>query len=651
MVSAFSLIILTSTTSLAEHFLPSTAYESKAVLGKGYDTKKEQFVGDCVTGDVEYVGAQESSINFERSLSQEETSNMFGFSVGGKARYGMISGSASAKFARESQADSYSESTVYMALYNFKNAKLKFTGPTPIGTRAMGGNTHTWERWEQTCGHEFVEQIKLGAKIFISAKIDFATKEDKQSFSAQFNIKGPAFSASSELKKASKFFGKTAAISIRAYQLGGDVSRLSSIFSKHSAASIQNGATPVGPQIHSLLTCSFDKMDACLELLDTALSYASNTNDPNAFPNQIRPDAPLGTASGPAHLAYITKDWTDLAYYAPNPLLAAAVKAAREDLSLFFEQQMENRNRIQALKAAPFRLSASQQKAIDRQSQIVTSNIKNIVDTALVCYEQASHCIDEFSLLGQKLKPINEDDLQIRFEMFSQYCDAVTAGKLSFKKRHTISSILKEVALQHDLSIYPDQCGMIEVILKEQNTIDLRGLSLEDLQPLSTLTHFEELDLSSNLISPRVLESLHLERFDRLKKLWLNTNNLVQLSEVSKAKMLTHLYLGNNGIRDLSPLSSLINLQLLNLGDNSIDNVQALGPLRELRHLMLNNNLLTEVTPLISLQRLEALDVSHNRIHNWGPLSSMIGLKRVKLSGNLTACPNSLLSMCEVMEE
>lgn len=103
------------TSRLYDTTLPSAAQSSQAVLGKGYDKKQERFAGDCVTGTLEYVGAPEASISFERSLSAKETSDSLGFAVGAKARFGVISGSTSGRFASESTSNEYSEATVYSA--------------------------------------------------------------------------------------------------------------------------------------------------------------------------------------------------------------------------------------------------------------------------------------------------------------------------------------------------------------------------------------------------------------------------------------------------------------------------------------------------------------------------------------------------------
>lgn len=153
--------------------IQSASRTEKAVLGEGYNLKEEVFAGECVLGTPQYVGTQEANINFQRSMSTTELADSLGFSIGGKARYGLISASMSAKFASESFSSDYSEIMIYSARYKFKNAKLNYTGLTPVGERAKGSSADSnfvWENWEKTCGHEYVEQITLGASLCISKR-------------------------------------------------------------------------------------------------------------------------------------------------------------------------------------------------------------------------------------------------------------------------------------------------------------------------------------------------------------------------------------------------------------------------------------------------------------------------------------------------
>lgn len=621
--------------------LPSPAQPSQAVLGKGYNTKEERFTGDCVQGTTEYAGASEGSVNFERSLSATETAESLGFAIGGKARYGAIQGSAAAKFAAESASNDYSEATVYSAEYRLKNAKLRYIGLTEVGKVAsQGGGRFVWENWEKTCGHEYVEQIKLGAKIMLSAKVEFSTKEDKKAFSAEFKIKGPAFSASGELSKASRRFGKSASVSIRAYQLGGDVSRLSGIFGQGSNARVDAD----GKQVHALLVCSMDRVDACMRVLDSALTYATDTGNPLSFPNQIKPNYDPTKPDGPAELAYITKPWSDLALYSPPPLIAAAVKTARENLSSLFEEWLKKRNRVNALLSGPFRLSARQNENIETAQVIVSENLNEIFNTSLVCYTEIEKCVARVSEATKKIKPLDERLLEIYPEIFSQWCDALESGVIRKSMRGAVTALLDVASAELDLTKVTDKCASAQGVLLDMQELDLSEKGIESLAPLATLTKIQKLRLTRNLIT----DLSPLTTLEDLRELNLNGNKIEEISPLLQLKRLRTLMLASNRLEGLPSLHGFSTLEALWLGDNRIADLRPLATVSSLRLLKLNNNLVQDVSPIRSLANLQELDVSRNKIVDSSAFLALTGLRILDLSENPAPCPPSLVHICVV---
>ena len=619
--------------------LPSSAQSSQAVLGMGYNTIEERFAGDCVSGTTEYAGAPEGSVNFDRSLSSTETSNSLGFAIGGKARYGAISGSAAAKFASESASNDYSEVTVYSAEYSFKNAKLRYNGLTDVGKAARQGNREfVWENWEKSCGHEYVQQIKLGAKIMISAKVEFATKEDKEAFSSEFKIKGPAFSASGELNKASQRFGKTASVSIRAYQLGGDVSRLSGVFGQGSEARVDAD----GRQVHALLVCSMDRIDACMRVLNSALTYATDLKDPDSFPNQIKPIYDPTRPGGLAELAYITKPWSDLAFYPPPPLIADAVKTARGELSRLFEEQLKRRNRVIALISGPFRLSPRQTESAEKAEAIVADNFTEIFNAAMVCYTDVERCVARATETTKNLKAIDDSLLAVNPEIFAQWCDAFDSGVIRNSVFPTVSALMEAASSEIDLSKSPDKCGTAQSILLDARELDLSGKGIVNPQPLATLTNLQKLNLARNSIS----DLGAISNLAKLRVLNLNGNQIEDLASITALHELKYLQLAGTRLETLPNLSLLTALESLSLGDNRISDLQPLTSLHGLKTLNINNNKIADVTPLQELKALENIDASKNRISDPSAFLALPALRFLDLSDNPSTCPASLGPVC-----
>ncbi|MGK5086622.1 leucine-rich repeat domain-containing protein [Bdellovibrionota bacterium FG-2] len=483
----------------ADTYLPAPAQKSQAVLGKGYNTKEERFVGECAIGDIEFAGMQNASIRFDRSLSEKETSDSLGFSVGGRARYGLIEASGAADFAKASAANAYSESTTYAAVYQFKNAKLKYTGLSPQG--ALAQKSHNWEL---TCGHEFVEQIELGAQLYINAKIEFSSKEEKESFNATLNVKGPAFSLGTTLSQASHSFGRTASVSIRVFQVGGNVSQLSSVFSK-SAAKVdtkteeKNGK---GASASALLTCGMDQMDSCLEVLDNALEYATSKDDPNAFPAQINfKTLDTSTPNGPAMLKYITKPWSILAIYPPNPMIEEAVKAARKKLSFLFEESLKSSNRSQALLSGKIRLSPKQYRTLLNIDDRNSSNLAKILEASNVCYDDLANCNSAVAQVSSAIEHFEESQYTILPETFAQYCDNAKLPIHRVSLATTVEALLK--VAHEDLSgpITEDLCGAAGQILEERVELSLPSKGVSVLGPIAALPKLQSLNLRDNKIS------------------------------------------------------------------------------------------------------------------------------------------------------
>ncbi|MBP0013542.1 MAG: CHAT domain-containing protein [Roseofilum sp. SID3] len=152
---------------------------------------------------------------------------------------------------------------------------------------------------------------------------------------------------------------------------------------------------------------------------------------------------------------------------------------------------------------------------------------------------------------------------------------------ISDAQKYTVSVLLKMAETS--------ECGEAQQVLGEFVNLDLGNREIEDIAPLSSLTHLKGLNLSFNQI--RDITPL---------------GNLSQLS---------FLLLSGNKIENISPLGSLVNLSYVILDRNQIRNLPPSFPnLRQLTALDLQNNPLVEkkcpVTPAtVCLFSNDALDV------------------------------------------
>jgi len=349
-----------------------------AILGSAYRSERDDFSGaQCVTGDEGSAGISSSTFSFQTALSEAEVSNELGFGAGGRAQFGAVSVSASAKFAQSTVSSDFSVSSVWLSDYRLPVAIIRNPHLTSVGTtlNASEGN------WNATCGDQFVSQIQQGAKLFFSIRVDFSSIEEKKSFEAKFSLSGPLYSADTNLEQASKEFSQNTKVTITAFQVGGDVSKLTGVFNTS-----QTGGA-------DFVQCTLGNFQKCAGVIQAAISYAADTKI--GFPSQIAP----GAVPGPAPLVYTTSDYAAAGIVHANyPFLSQVVAEARHELATTFSEQFKIKIQVDRL----LDLGLGQQKlaSIQGQQQIVNDNIANILTASETCFDTPSKCPDAVSHLS-----------------------------------------------------------------------------------------------------------------------------------------------------------------------------------------------------------------------------------------------------------
>ncbi|WEV41964.1 leucine-rich repeat domain-containing protein [Bifidobacterium sp. ESL0682] len=132
--------------------------------------------------------------------------------------------------------------------------------------------------------------------------------------------------------------------------------------------------------------------------------------------------------------------------------------------------------------------------------------------------------------------------------------------------------------------------------------------TLDDVSPLSGLTH--------------------------LRTLNLHEDNISNISALSGLTGLTRLDLGNNnGISDLSPLAGMTHLTYLDVSQNAVSSISALSGMTDLETVILKDGYITDITPLSnSSASLRTLDLENNiSIADYSPLTSMTNMTSLSL--------------------
>ena len=148
----------------------------------------------------------------------------------------------------------------------------------------------------------------------------------------------------------------------------------------------------------------------------------------------------------------------------------------------------------------------------------------------------------------------------------------------------------------------------------------LNDNQLTDISALKRAPILYFLALSNNGLDSNDIENLSSFRY--LRYLSLADNKITSITPLRNLTNLMELRLQNNQITNVRDLQLLNNLWALYLGDNQISDVTWLNNLRLLQVLYLNNNNLTDINSLDTLNKLVALNVSGNRLQNLNMLSA-----------------------------
>lgn len=136
-----------------------------------------------------------------------------------------------------------------------------------------------------------------------------------------------------------------------------------------------------------------------------------------------------------------------------------------------------------------------------------------------------------------------------------------------------------------------------------------------------------------------------------LEKLEARGFGIRDLTGLEYAENLRQLYLNDNQISNLSPISGLQRLRRLSLNKNNVSDVSGLSRLTTLQWLRLNDNRISTVAPLETLVNLKTLELSNNRFTDARPLGALAGLAHLRLDGNpinVDTVPESLKTLIDM---
>jgi hypothetical protein len=556
-----------------------------SLLGMGFSVGDEGFRGQCLQGRVAYAGTPVADTAMVLLESEEQLREDLGLSVPGRASLAGWEGSAAARFTMNAAETIHSSSMTFRYQVRGRNALLLDAVPT---TRALEARARGSEAVKQMCGTEFVQQVELGAGLWVNVKYDFLDQTAKSQFAADMKVNIlKLFSGEGGFTLVDDRLKKSASITVSALQLGGNPTQLSSIFAttcQNEASPPTDGGTPSGDggtpgtagpgrRCSVALTCSLERPQDCQSALVRMVTYVAVD-----FPSQLQ-DLRYDPASdsGAAIMAYVTQGYRaggvlDL-LNEDSPLVDVAVINARARLHARLPRLVADSQRVARLLSPAFRLTAEERTGYESIRSRISSQINMLVATANTCYLRLGECVGavaSFDAATQAPAMHYEREALTKTPTFYEYCSGLATSD-DTKKTVTV--------LREKLGATGFNCDDAALFLEQEEVLDLSGQGLVDLRPLRG------------------------------------------------AKNLRYLYLRDNGLKNITPLGDLPLLRTLDFRRNAVRSLSAVARLKQLERLTATSNAVEDVAPLAAHPALQEVRLLNNSVINATPISTIPNLK------------------------
>lgn len=259
-ISMLVIIISSATTLFSSHagnndyLVPVVSPQSIPTLGSAFDSKRNNFGCEVVTGETTCTGIQQSGWKKEVNLSSAKKASLINGSANIEINYGIFSGSGgmSLDLVKKNTKHSYSE-TLWFDVVG-KDVKLSRPQIHPLYE-----SSRKTKNAKDIFGDKFVNSIKLGARLLLDIQIEFDENIDTTKVSGNVNIGiAKVINGAAEANVELDEIVKNSSIKISAKQLGGNASKLTGIFG--------NG--------DHVMRCGAGHYDRCVEVIKEVFTYS-----------------------------------------------------------------------------------------------------------------------------------------------------------------------------------------------------------------------------------------------------------------------------------------------------------------------------------------------------------------------------------------
>ena len=592
--AAFGVLIglLNSKYAMSAELVHNDSFVAK--IGQGYDLNNQRMKANCLKPDFEIEGPSQASLGIVTEISSEQLAKELGISAGTKYRTGATKTSASASFYRNSKKSSNSISFIYRQDVSFAPKTLKSYQWTEIAKDLLrvvkdeGANTNTdeWqgvvepknmERFVSKCGTEFVDRQKLGARFYYSIRMDFASSNDHNRVTADFDFSSPTTDISANFKNELKKISKRSKVSINVLQIGGRVDLLGSVFGSDVQADDSG--------VKAFRQCSYGKLEECGTLIEKAIKYAVDTK--SGFASQIDPSA-TEPGSGPAIISSFTIRYADVTGLESlqSPQTDRLLLEKRKSLISRFDKLLEHWIQAERMRETGIpRLSVLQANQRARVQSMALAELDVMTENLDVCYKDDLMCKnlitpDYLERVDKNIVAFKETLSSLKNpERFASMCDLLMAGDLPKQEAITVQAIYdsvdKCVTDEDSNQTYcpveqsADRCLAAENEISSTENFDLSGKKIRSLKALKYLSHAVSINLSSNRIQSSELKELGVLK--NIENLNLSKNNIRNIQSLPELTSLLGLDLSNNKlgtVKELKAFSDSFELDYLIITGN-----------------------------------------------------------------------------------
>ena len=183
--------------------------------------------------------------------------------------------------------------------------------------------------------------------------------------------------------------------------------------------------------------------------------------------------------------------------------------------------------------------------------------------------------------------------------------------------------------------------AILEIIREVEGDDSKNNITLSDIDKITAdeLPSGKQLNLAGKDISD--LSGLQLFANKGIEWIYLDWNNISNMSILESFSSLTKISASSNKITDLSFLQDLKNLQNINFSNNNITNIDSLKNLTNLKYVYLDNNQIENISAFANLNNIKEISIAGNKITDAGVLTNLVSVENIDISrNNITSISN-----------